>query len=492
LGYFVSGLYDTSHFVLNPITPIALHNGGREEVGFGKFDYALGDLDRLTFDTGAQSALLQIPNTPERESVGQNDFQQEDKSFANLIWHHDQEATQWSLAFFAFDSDAQYEGSPADLTEVPGSPAPDDDPLLLVNQDQEIHHYGVREDTTLGHSLNHQTQFGFEDTIAEGELNFSLLSEPGTGFAPLIDDQALSSTDSGAYVQKQYERGRLHVDYGARYDVHHADTSASQLSPRLEFNYQGDEKDSFQAFYNKLFMPVPVESIRNFQGNTILGDLTPGPAEPERDDYYGLGWKRAMGKATLNVDPYLKLIRDIVDNQQIGDTLIEVPINEAHGLIKGCDFSYDRPLSENWHFTGDYGLSRGTASGPITGGLNGLEALPPGNFLDDHDQTSTVCATFNYHQKRNYGLVQYEFASGLPWGEIDDTNGNPVKINFERVPSQSYINLGFGHHFTDKLSTSLSIDNLFNHAYDLIQDNEFRRSVYGDGRTLTLKTTLDF
>lgn len=69
------------------------------------------------------------------------------------------------------------------------------------------------------------------------------------------------------------------------------------------------------------------------------------------------------------MDAYYKGIRDIVDNQEIGDTLLEVPINEARGIVRGLEVSLDRSLSRCWSFNGSYGLSRGLASGPIVGGF---------------------------------------------------------------------------------------------------------------------------
>lgn len=85
LGYFVSGFRSQTDFRLSPISQDALHNAGRENVGFGKFDYRLSERDLLTLDLGAQNARLEVPNAPDRQEVGQDDFQLEKRGYFNAM-----------------------------------------------------------------------------------------------------------------------------------------------------------------------------------------------------------------------------------------------------------------------------------------------------------------------------------------------------------------------------------------------------------------------
>ena len=493
-SYLVSGFRSQTGFRLSPISPTPLHNDGRESVAFGKFDYQWDNSNKLTLHLGGQQAWLQVPNSPDRQVVGQNDNQRENKAFTNLIWRRAMGDNNLNLAFYSHSSQARFIGSPQDLIASPldeddeeAEEGTEDDALISVNQNQRVNYTGVRGDYTLAAKGNHQVQVGFDTNRAQGKLGFSLASDAASGFAPLTDNRALKGTNFGAYAQDTWKSGRLTLNYGARFDVHRADNTYSQLSPRVNGTFKLNESNSVYAFYNRLFMPVPVESIRKFDGDTAIGDVTLSPIVPERDDYFGVGWQRRSGKSNFRVDAYYKSIRNIVDNQEIGDTLIEVPINEARGIIKGIEFSFDRALSKNLSAYVGYGLSRGLASGPVSGGLLGLEGLPPGYFIDDHDRTHVAAMNLSYDGKKTYALLTGEFATGLPFGELEDANGDPIAINFNRAPSYFILNAGIGHKFRNGFEIAANVNNLLDKQYILAEDSLFRRSIYGQRRMFSVK-----
>ena len=181
-----------------------------------------------------------------------------------------------------------------------------------------------------------------------------------------------------------------------------------------------------------------------------------------------------------------------MDNQAIGDTLVEVPINEARGIVKCVEFSLDRTLSKNLTAYASYGLSRGLASGPVSGGLLGLEGLPPGYFIDDHDRTHVAAMNLSYDGKRTYALLTGEFASGLPFGELEDANGDPVSINFNRAPSYFLLNFGVGHKFRSGFEVAFNVNNLLDKKYVIAEDNLFRRSIFGQRRAFGMKASWTF
>lgn len=491
LSYFVSGFRSTTDFRLSPISPTPLHNDGRETLGFGKFDYQWGPVDRLTLHIGGQNARLQVPNSPERQAAGQDNNQLEDKGFTNLIWRHAQGENLMNLALYSHTSQSRFLGSPQDLVPTP-LPGGDDDELISVNQNQRVNYTGLRGDYTLAAKGSHQAQVGFDVNRAQGRLAFSLESDPAEGFDPLLDNRKLKGSNYGAYVQDTWKSGRATLNYGARFDVHRSDNTYSQLSPRLNGTYSLSDSNTLYAFYNRLFMPVPVESIRRLSGDSAIGDLTISPIVPERDDYFGLGWQRRAGKSNFRVDAYYKAIKNIVDNQEVGDTLIEVPINEAKGRVSGVEFSLDRTLSKRLTAYASYGLSRGQASGPVSGGLSGLEELPPGYFIDDHDRTHVAAMNLTYDGKKTYALITGEFASGLPFGELKDANGDPIVINFNRSPSYFILNAGIGHRFRNGFELAFNVNNLLDNKYIIAEDNLFRRSIYGQRRNFSVKAGWNF
>ena len=79
--------------------------------------------------------------------------------------------------------------------------------------------------------------------------------------------------DKSAYAQDDWTTGRTLINYGLRYDVHQAEITTSQLSPRLNLTYTVG-KNAFHAYYDRLFQPVPGRGRDQIAG----GQHRPGPA----------------------------------------------------------------------------------------------------------------------------------------------------------------------------------------------------------------------
>jgi hypothetical protein len=495
IAYFLSGFHGSTDFGLNPPSRESQHNSAWQNNGFAKFAYRSSASDVWTVHLGAQNASYEIPNPPDREALGQDDRQREDKGLVHLIWQRDAGPKMMRLALYSHEARVRFDPSPADLLPSQGttSDPSSSDALNQTYQNQRAHYLGLRGDYAVPLPGRHRVQLGFDVNQVTGRQDFRVLFAPDSGLDPLTDNRRLSGGDAGIYVQDDWTTGRFDVNYGARYDIHTAETTTSQVSPRLNLSYHAGQRDTVHAFYNRLFMPVPVENVNFVTGtSTDSGDAVRVPIRPERQHYFEFGWEHRAGKTNVSADAYYRIARDIVDNEVLGNTQIEIPLNEAKGTVRGIEVSVDRTLSPTLALYASYAHSAGLAKGPVVGGLLGADDLPPGYFHDDHDVPNVATVELSYQRGRVSGMLEAHYASGLPYGELDDASGDPVKVNYLRLPSHFTMDGLLETRVGKSLKAALIVTNLFDKRYVITQDSPFRNEKWAQGRMVALRLTVSF
>jgi len=479
VSYFVSGIRSSSNFRLSPLTQTPLHDDGLENVGFGKFDYQSGPSDRVTLDTGVTGATIQVPNTLLRQMVGQNDIQKEDGRFGNLIWRHLAGADTLRVALYSHTSQLRYFGDPVhDLLADPGST--DASGQTTTTENQKANYVGLRTDYTVQAGRVHKIGLGLDANTVSGRQFFS--SYGGTS-DPLLDSRRLSGGDKSAYIQDDWTTGRTLIDYGVRYDIHQADVTTSQLSPRLNITYTAGQ-NKFHAYYDRLFQPIAVEDVINLgiKGTTSI-------FQPERDDFFETGYTRQLGGTTLSLDGYYRAEKNTIDDQPYGNTQIAIPFNLSKGYTRGLEVALDGPVTRTVSYYANYARSWAKAAGPIIGGL--LGNAPSSYFYDDHDQTHSASFGLAYGSHGSFATLDGEYGSGFPFGEIDDTQGNPTTLNYVRVPVHTILNASVGAQIGHN-QIALQVGNLLNHGYVIKQAGPFTDTEWGQGRTYGVKWTQNF
>ncbi|MDQ2688196.1 MAG: TonB-dependent receptor, partial [Armatimonadota bacterium] len=284
--------------------------------------------------------------------------------------------------------------------------------------------------------------------------------------------------------QDDWTPGRFLINYGVRYDVHQADITTSQVSPRLNINYTANAQNKFHADYDRLFQPVAIEDVIKLQGADTA------PFQPERDDFFEVGWQHQKSGTTVSLDTYYRAEKNTIDDQTFGDTQIDIPINFAKGYTRGVEVSLEGALSHTVSYYANYARSWAKGAGPIVGGLLG-GASPSGYFYDDHDQTHTASLGVSYSAKGTFATVDGEYGSGFPYGELDDAQGNPLQINYQRVPAHFIVDLGLGTKIGSG-QVAFTVNNVVNHAYVIKQASPFSNVEWGQGRVYGLKLTQNF
>ncbi len=479
VSYFLSGIRSSSNFRLSPLTQTPLHDDGLENVGFGKFDYQSGPSDRITLDTADTGAAIQVPNNQQRQALGQNDVQKEDGRFANLIWRHLSGADTFRVALYSHTSQLRYLGDPVhDLLADPGST--DVSGQTTTTENQKASYVGLRTDYTLQAGRAHRIGLGLDADTVSGRQFFNSY---GPAQDAILDSRHLSGGDKSVYVQDDWTTGRTLIDYGVRYDVHQADATTSQVSPRLNLTYTAGQ-NKFHAYYDRLFQPIAVEDVINLgvKGATTI-------FQPERDDFFETGYTRQLGGTTLSLDGYYRAEKNINDTQVYGNTQIAIPFNLAKGYTRGLEIALDGPLTRTVSYYANYARAWSKAAGPVSGGL--LGAAPSSYFSVDHDQTHSASFGLAYQKQGTFATLDGEYGSGFPFGEIDDAQGSPVTLNYLRVPAHTILNGSVGTQLGHS-QIALVVGNLLNHGYVIKQAGPFTDTEWGQGRTYGVKWTQNF
>jgi len=497
-SYFLSGIRSSNNIRLSPLTQTPLHDAGLENVGFGKFDLQSGPSNRFTLDLGTSGATIQVPNPLSRQIVGQDDYQKENGAFANLIWSHLAGANNVRMAFYSHRSQLRFFGSPSDLVPDPGST--DTSGLTITNENQQATYLGLRTDYVAHANKANKVQLGFDVDTVSGSQFFSSFglpqADPTTNQPTILDARHLSGGDKSAYAQDDWTVGRTLINYGLRYDVHQADITTSQLSPRLNLTYTAG-RDQIHAYYDRLFQPVAIENVKKLSSSAV----SIKPFQPERDDFFEIGETHTQSGTSVSVDAYYRDEKNVIDDQVFGATQIDIPINFAKGYSRGLEVSVDGPLTKNLSYYANYARSWAKGAGPISGGLLGQS--PPNYFNADHDQTHTASFGLSYSRRGSYATLDGEYGSGFPYGEIDrlGPDGNPVldasgspfpaTINYIRVPVHTILNFGVGTTL-GSMQVAFTVSNLLNHGYVIKEAGPFSNVEWGQGRAYGVKLTQSF
>ncbi|MGO8671321.1 MAG: TonB-dependent receptor plug domain-containing protein [Capsulimonadaceae bacterium] len=476
-NYFVSGSERQTNFYLNPPRENPFHDAGHEDHGFLKLDYNDSENDKLILDVGSNGASFENPTI---EPSYTPDMQQESGTLANLAWNHFNGLAVTKVALYTRSSLLRYTGNPDDL-ESEGN--------FEANQNQRSNTLGIRADQTLPAGLNHLIKAGFDISKSTVDQDFSVVPQSG---GILTDDSTPHAWNEGLYVQDDWTAGRFLANYGVRFDQNSEDVTTNQLSPRVNMRYRLNAHDTLHAYYDRLFQPIPAVDASRLVGNASIQDNgTVAPILPERDDFYEVGIDHSVAGLSLGACAYYKFGHDVRDDDQVGNTNITLPVDDAKAYFNGFEFTGSHDFSRDVHGFGSLALSWNKNAGPITGGLN-----EPGDstsyFYDDHDQTYTSKFGLAYDRRNTFADMTGDYGSGQPYGQINDAAGNTLDLNYLRVPPHLVFNVDFGRRLPSGFEAAVFADNLLNDAYLIKQVTLQSNTQYAEGRVVGIRVTENF
>src|SRR5215469_11019461 len=413
LSYYATGYFLQNDRGLEPPTPgpEAINDTTQQGNGFGIANYFFNPTTRVSVFGGFNVAHYDIPANPGQKQVftlagtpvfpsadiDETQFEQNYFGVVALqgVLHHD---IDYQVAGFTRYSTLSFH--------------PDDEGDLIFNgQSTRVFRSdwssGLQGDFAYRGIADHTVRAGYLFQGERAEFDNHSLTFPGTTGTQtsdipiqIVDDGAETVWLYGIYLQDEWrpaQAPKLTVNYGARFDLYDGFTRSFQFSPRFTVAYQLFEPTTIHTGYARYFTPPPTENvavtdIKAFK-NTVAEPEVKADSNiaPERANYFDLGVVQNLpfGIRT-DVDSYLKLSSQLIDEGQFGPTLIFTPFNYNSGRQYGVEVSNTwnrKNLSAYANFT--YSVAQGSTitSDQFLFGKDELAYISSHYVFLDHDQT---------------------------------------------------------------------------------------------------------
>ena len=198
---------------------------------------------------------------------------------------------------------------------------------------------------------------------------------PGTPDAPttVVDNAPNQGNTYQSYAEDSWRMSNLwEADYGMRYDFFNIkstsfDEGFGAFSPRLKVTRFWGTRASVYAYIGRFFEPFSFENVSPEAAQLLNLPLQPTPAQfdlkPERDTDLELGGHLPLGNGDLGFRVWQKNANDLIDDTQVGVTLLHQDINYVLGRISQEALVYTHPLARNsrWYLSAvapDFGEQR--------------------------------------------------------------------------------------------------------------------------------------
>ncbi len=299
----------------------------------------------------------------------------------------------------------------------------------------------------------------------------------------IYDKAAKTGYLYGLYLQDEWSiTDRLTLNYGLRYDGVDAYTKETQLSPRINLNFEANELTSIHLGFARNFTPPPQELVAGRTlskfANTVRATevIQNDPVRAERENYYDIGITRKMfGFATLGIDGYYKDKKNLLDEGQFGESLVNSPFNYQKGKVYGVEASATLELGAfSAYANGAYGheTGRNIISSQYFFASNELDYIANHFISTDHSQTWTASGGLAYRIEHGLGLATLSadivYGSGLRKGP----DQGDLPPNGAHLPAYQQVDLGISNNFSGRTwlngtTVSLDVVNLLDQVYRL-------------------------
>jgi TonB dependent receptor/Carboxypeptidase regulatory-like domain len=249
---------------------------------------------------------------------------------------------------------------------------------------------------------------------------------PGTPDAPatVIDNAPNIGNTYQSYIQDSWRMSPLwQADYGLRYDFFTIRSTSfyqgfGAFSPRLKITRFYGTRASVYAYIGRFFEPFSLENVSPQAAYLLNLPLQPTEAQfdlkPERDTQLELGGHIPLGAGDLGFRAWQKNANDLIDDTQVGVTLLHQDINYVLGRLSQEALVYAQPLPRGGHAYLQFAHVVSLNSGCETQLLAPCFGQPTGFTPADHEQRYTVNGGALLRDKRNGWLsMDTEYGSGL-------------------------------------------------------------------------------
>jgi outer membrane receptor protein involved in Fe transport len=504
LSYFLSGSYLRNDLGIENPEPTrnALHDRTTQIRPFAYVSDILSEKSRISVFGGSFIGHFQIPDVHGEEPGftvnGVSDFD------STKLDQNQREITHYAVAAYQYAGDTlNFQIAPfIRYTQTRFTPDPNMGDVIFNGFADAAKlsglATGVQADASQKLGSNHTLRFGVfvqnehtkSDVVSSVlPVDCSISADPDcepvqTSDVPfaIVDRSSKTGQLYGVYLQDEWKlTPTLTLNYGARFDVVHAFTHESQLSPRANLVWQAAPLTTFHIGYARTFTPPPQEliSLRDvalFNFTTKESQIQAAdPVKAEREHYVDAGVEqRFNGGFKLAVDAYYKRKKNLLDEGQFGSAVVLSPFNYAKGYAWGVE------LSSNYTH-GPIDLYANVARGQEKGkdiisaqyffAPDELAYIQNHYIFTDHSQKWTASGGGSYTIHDGIGTLvptaDFIYASGL---RTDDPNG--IVPNGGEQPSYWVFNAGISQNFDGPgalkgLSIRADVLNLFDKVYQI-------------------------
>jgi hypothetical protein len=249
---------------------------------------------------------------------------------------------------------------------------------------------------------------------------------PSTPDAPaiVVDNAPNIGNTYQAYVEDSWRMSTIwQVDYGLRYDFFTIKSTPFEegfgaFSPRLKLTRYYGSRASVYAYIGRFFEPFSLENVSPQAAYLLNLPLQPTLAQfdlkPERDTQLEIGGHLPLGAGDLGFRVWQKNANDLIDDTQVGVTLLHQDINYVLGRLSQEALAYTQPLARNGRAYFSVAHVNSFNSGCETQLLAPCFGQPEGYTPADHEQRWTMAGgVLDNDRHGGWFSIDGEYGSGL-------------------------------------------------------------------------------
>jgi len=470
-AYYASLSGNRSDLGLETPTPAILHDAVGGLSAFTSLIFNATPSDQLRLVTSVRGDHYQVPNTPQQQTAGVRDTDDERDAFLNFSWIH---STPGGITLTVAPF---YHHNSADYTGRNGFPVTPDD-------NRSSHYVGgvISAGVVKG---RHNARFGFQVFGDHEDQALRLRTTDGSNL-DVRSAVSLWGDVEALYAEDQYRpTGWLTLNGGARLNRFSGPLTETTADPRLGAAIEIPRLHwVLRAFYGRYYQPPPLVTV----GGPLL-ELAAAqgfgflPLHGERDEQREFGLAIPFRRWAFEVTNFRTGARNFFDHDALGNSNIFFPLTIAHARIRGWEVAARSP-----HIAGRLDLHLAYShqfvegSGGVTGGLTDFTPPPQGTYFLDHDQRDTLSTGLRLElPRRAWTSSEIAYGSGFLDG---DGPGH--------LPPHATWDLSLGKSFGERWSASVTALNLANSRYRLDNSNTFGGTHYVNPRIVFAQVRFRF
>lgn len=329
----------------------------------------------------------------------------------------------------------------------------------------------------------HELRAGVSYDLTRVIKNYSVTLQPDNFLSPIytpttpdapftvVDDNPNVGNTYSTYVQDSWQMSdRYLLDAGMRWDlftIRSTDFARSfgAFSPRIKLTRNFTSRASVYAYLGRFFEPFSLENVDPRAAQLLNLPLQPTVAQfdlkPERDTQLELGGHVPLGDGTLGFRVWQKNANDLIDDTQVGVTLLHQDINYTLGRLSQEALTYQVPLARSGRAYVNAAHTLSLNAGCETQLLAPCFGSPTGFTPADHDQNWSITAGVLENDQRNgWFSADAEYGSGLSSAVCP-----PGTPGFCKMTPHTIFSVEKGVSVGPGTALTFRIQNLFNDRY---------------------------